>query len=87
MGAIGLLREIVSLAPGDFYAYEFMSYSYAVLDDAPAAANVDVDIVAMFDSEPAASGVVAAASNRLSIWDPEGWQEKVAARKAALGRY
>jgi hypothetical protein len=84
--AIGFLQEIIVLDRDDFRAFEFLSYSYAVLGDAASAADVDVDTVVYFDSVPEAQGEVGRACSRLSSWDPLGWRGRVAQRKAFLGR-
>ncbi len=83
--AINFLSEIITLNASDFYAWEFLSYSYAVVGDSNSAANADIDIVARFDNQYDARAVVNGAINRLSIWDPYGWRTRVNNRKIELG--
>jgi hypothetical protein len=77
VGAVGALRRITTLCPHDYDAWSFLSYSYAVMGDAPSAANVDLDIVAMFEFVPDAAVYVANAMTRLQMWDPRGWRRRV----------
>jgi len=75
--AVSPLRGIISVEPHDYYAWEFLSYTYAVLRDAGSAANVDLDTVAYFEFIPEAALQVHRAMVRLQIFDPEGWQRRV----------
>lgn len=80
--AVAPLKQIVALAPYDYYAWEFLSYTYAVLGDVGSAANVDLDIVAQFEFIPAARLQVSGAMARLNTFDPNGWQDRVQSLRA-----
>ena len=77
MAAIAALRQITAIEPHDYYAWEFLSYGYAVVGDAGSAANVDLDTVAYFEFIPDARVQVSRAMARLQTFDPNGWQERV----------
>jgi hypothetical protein len=75
--AVSPLKRITTLEPHDYYAWEFLSYTYAVLGDAGSAANVDLDTVAYFQFVPEAAPQVSRATARLQGFDPGGWQSRV----------
>jgi hypothetical protein len=81
---LGPLNEIIRTEPHDFFAWEFLSYTYAVLGNAPSATNVDLDLITYFEFIPGAAPQVSRAMHRLQIWDPYGWQGRVAAKRAIL---
>lgn len=75
--AVSPLKGIIDIEPHDYYAWEFLSYTYAVLGDAGSAANVDLDTVAYFEFIPEAAPQVSRAMARLQTFNPEGWQSRV----------
>ena len=77
-GNVGPLIRMTEINPHDYFAWEFLSYTYAVLGDAKSAANVDLRTVALFEFVPAASPQVSRAAARLNAWDPYSWRDRIA---------
>ena len=77
LAAIAALRQITVIEPHDYMAWEALSYNYAVIGDINSAANVDLDMVSLFEFIPEARPQVSGAMARLQGSDPNGWQERV----------
>lgn len=79
--AVAPLKRIIALDPHDYHAWEFLSYTYAVLRDVGSAANVDLVTVALFQFVPGASPHVSRAASRLERFDPRAWRARVEAMR------
>jgi hypothetical protein len=81
--AVAPLKQIITVDPHDYYAWEFLGYTYSVLGDVASAANVDLDLVTLFEYIPTAAPQVSRAMARLRGFDPQGWQARVEAKRRA----